>query len=280
LASLPAGCPEDLIEVTGDGIFNSLDITGIEILIEYGVFPPPAAPPYLVQSAQLDITYTLLSDKKTLVVSLNATGIDNLNIASFTLQFDKKALRLVDVTAGTLTSSGTPLVHTKNANVTTVLMNLPDDEDVSDNGSLMQMKFEMIDESQPSQQIKLSNLLLGDNFARPIPVNARNFEFNFPQVPHTSQLLPNYPNPFNPETWIPYKLADASDVVIKIYNVSGQTIRTLHLGHKDAGVYLSRERSAYWDGKNDADETIASGIYFYSIQAGKYTAVRRMVVVR
>jgi flagellar hook assembly protein FlgD len=92
--------------------------------------------------------------------------------------------------------------------------------------------------------------------------------------------LQNYPNPFNPETWIPYKLADASDVVIKIYNVSGQTIRTLHLGHKDAGVYLSRERSAYWDGKNDADETIASGIYFYSIQAGKYTAVRRMVVVR
>lgn len=280
-ASLPAGCSEDLIEVTCDGIFNSLDVTGIEILIVYGEFPcPTVAPPYPVQSAQLDIAYTLLSDKKTFVVTLNATGIDNLDIASFTLQFDKKALRLVDVTAGTLTASGTPLVHTNNAGVTNVLINLPGNADISGDGSLMQMKFEMIDEPEHSQQIKLSELLLGDSFARSIPVNAKDFQFNFPQIPRTSQLLQNYPNPFNPETWIPYKLANASDVVIKIYNVSGQTIRTLHLGHKDAGVYLTREQSAYWDGKNDAGETVASGIYFYSIQAGKFAAVKRMVVVR
>jgi hypothetical protein len=281
LASLPAGCPEALVEVTCDGIFNSLDITGIEHIIMYGHFPCPiAVPSYAIQSAQLDIAYTLLSDKKTLIVTLNASSIGNLDIASFTLQFDRKAIRLVDVMAGTLTASGTPLVHTNNIGVTNVLMNLPGDAEISGDGSLMQMKFEMINESEHPQQIKLSNLLLGDNFARPISVNAKDFDFNFPQVPHTSQLLQNYPNPFNPETWIPYKLSDASDVVIKIYNVSGQTIRTLHLGHKDAGVYLTRERSAYWDGKNDADETIASGIYFYSIQAGKFTAVRRMVVVR
>jgi len=97
-------------------------------------------------------------------------------------------------------------------------------------------------------------------------------------IPAKSLLLQNYPNPFNPETWIPYHLRDAAPVSIKIYNASGQLVRVLDMGHKDAGIYASRSRAAYWDGKNEAGEEVASGIYFYTITAGDFSATRKMIV--
>jgi hypothetical protein len=97
-------------------------------------------------------------------------------------------------------------------------------------------------------------------------------------IPAKSKLLQNYPNPFNPETWIPYHLKDAASVSIKIYNASGQLVRMLDMGHKDAGIYVSRSRAAYWDDKNETGEEVASGIYFYSITAGDFSATRKMIV--
>jgi len=98
-------------------------------------------------------------------------------------------------------------------------------------------------------------------------------------IPSHSSLLQNYPNPFNPVTWIPYSLKDSSDFVnIKIYNSSGQLIRTLDLGRRDAGVYASQSKAAYWDGKNEVGEEVASGTYFYSIKAGDFSAIRKMLV--
>ncbi|MFC1714280.1 ester cyclase [Candidatus Poribacteria bacterium] len=99
-------------------------------------------------------------------------------------------------------------------------------------------------------------------------------------IPAESVLLQNYPNPFNPETWIPYHLSDANPVVISIYNATGQLVRTLDLGHRDAGIYASRSKAAYWDGRNESGEAVASGIYFYSITAGDYTATRKMTVTK
>jgi hypothetical protein len=97
-------------------------------------------------------------------------------------------------------------------------------------------------------------------------------------IPARSVLLQNYPNPFNPETWIPYHLKNADSVSIRIYSSAGQLIRTLDIGYRDAGVYVSRSKAAYWDGKNEAGEEVASGIYFYSIKAGDFSATRKMVV--
>ena len=98
--------------------------------------------------------------------------------------------------------------------------------------------------------------------------------------PEVSMLRQNYPNPFNPDTWIPYQLSEDAEVVIKIYTSTGQLVRTLSLGHKPAGFYTGKEKAAYWDGCNEAGESIASGIYFYSIEAGGYNATRKMAVVR
>ena len=96
--------------------------------------------------------------------------------------------------------------------------------------------------------------------------------------PKETALLPNYPNPFNPETWVPYQLASAADVTLTIYAVDGTLVRTLALGHRPAGKYQSKSRAAYWDGRNALGEPVASGIYFYTFTAGDFSATGKMLV--
>ena len=98
--------------------------------------------------------------------------------------------------------------------------------------------------------------------------------------PETTALLPNYPNPFNPETWIPYQLAASSDVQITIYDTKGIVVRTLPLGYQGAGYYRNRSRAAYWDGRNNVGERVASGVYFYRLQADDISGVRKMVILK
>ena len=97
-------------------------------------------------------------------------------------------------------------------------------------------------------------------------------------TPKETALLPNYPNPFNPETWIPYQLAKPADVSISIYTASGKLVRKLELGHQAVGIYNSKNRAAYWDGKNALGETVASGVYFYTFTTGDFTATRKMLI--
>ena len=99
-------------------------------------------------------------------------------------------------------------------------------------------------------------------------------------TPETTALLPNYPNPFNPETWIPYHLATDAEVKMTIYNVRADVVRALILGHQAAGVYESRGRAAYWDGKNQLGEKVASGVYFYTLTAGDFTATRKLLIAK
>ena len=99
-------------------------------------------------------------------------------------------------------------------------------------------------------------------------------------TPETTALLANYPNPFNPETWIPYQLAKAADVAVTIYASDGNVVRTLALGHQAAGMYKNRTQAAYWDGKNELGESVASGLYFYTLTAGDFTATRRMLILK
>lgn len=97
-------------------------------------------------------------------------------------------------------------------------------------------------------------------------------------VPTETSLFANYPNPFNPETWIPYQLAEASPVTLLIYAANGSRVRTLELGHQAAGTYRDRSRAAYWDGKNETGEPVASGLYFYTLKAGDFTDTRKMLI--
>ena len=98
--------------------------------------------------------------------------------------------------------------------------------------------------------------------------------------PKAFRLLQNYPNPFNPETWIPYELKESSAVQIQIYAPSGRLVRALNLGYKEADFYTSRSEAAYWDGRNEAGERVSSGLYFYHLQAGSFSDMRKMLIIK
>ena len=98
--------------------------------------------------------------------------------------------------------------------------------------------------------------------------------------PQQDLLLQNYPNPFNPETWIPYQLSEDSSVSISIYDTTGKLVRTLSLGFQSAGFYNSRGQAAYWDGRNQLGERVASGIYFYQLTTPKFQQTRRLVILK
>ncbi len=112
-------------------------------------------------------------------------------------------------------------------------------------------------------------------------------------IPEKTALLANYPNPFNPETWIPYQLAEAAEVTLTIYDVNGEMVRRLAVGHQAAGIYKNRSRAVYWDGRNQLGESVTSGLYFYTLtvrsarpdsigetRAGEFTATRKMLILK
>ena len=99
-------------------------------------------------------------------------------------------------------------------------------------------------------------------------------------IPEETALLANYPNPFNPETWIPYQLAESAEVALTIYDMNGQLVRRLRVGHQAAGVYQNRSRAVYWDARNQVGESVASGLYFYTLTADNFTATRKMLILK
>ena len=98
--------------------------------------------------------------------------------------------------------------------------------------------------------------------------------------PASTILAQNFPNPFNPETWIPYQLEKSADVVLQIYDTSGGIVRTIDLGFKSQGFYMTRSTAAYWDGRNNMGEQVASGVYFYSLQTADFSATRKMLILK
>ncbi|MCG9132010.1 T9SS type A sorting domain-containing protein [Candidatus Poribacteria bacterium] len=117
----------------------------------------------------------------------------------------------------------------------------------------------------------LQNLIDQAGTAAPAPLHVS-------LLPEQTGLLPNYPNPFNPETWIPYQLATPADVSLTIYDIQGGVVRDLDLGHQRAGMYHSRARAAFWDGRNAVGEPVASGVYFYTLTTGDFNATRKMLI--
>lgn len=97
-------------------------------------------------------------------------------------------------------------------------------------------------------------------------------------VEYETALGNAYPSPSNPDVWIPFALSDTQHVFINIYNASGRLVRSLDLGEKPSGAYLNKDKAAYWDGKNEVGESVSSGVYFYTIQAGEYVATKKMII--
>ena len=100
------------------------------------------------------------------------------------------------------------------------------------------------------------------------------------RLPEQTRLLPNYPNPFNPETWIPFELNQDSDVSLTIYDTAGRLVQHLDLGFQEAGTYLQRDRAIYWDGRTQSGEQVASGTYFYKLKTADYMSTQKMIILK
>ena len=100
------------------------------------------------------------------------------------------------------------------------------------------------------------------------------------EIPAETELLRNFPNPFNPETWIPYHLSEDADVNLTIYDISGEVVRDIDVGHQTAAKYDTSAKAIYWDGRNRFGEQVASGIYFYHLDAGDFSGTRKMVILK
>jgi hypothetical protein len=147
---------------------------------------------------------------------------------------------------------------------------------VSGNGVVALLKFRVISENPGTILLTNINLFDHDLNTNLLP----DQQLTIQPVPKHTVFLQNYPNPFNPETWIPYRLAGDADVSIRIHNVSGQLIRSIELGNQPAGYHETRDRAAYWDGRNESGEFASSGVYFYTIQAGDFVATRKMILLK
>jgi outer membrane protein assembly factor BamB/subtilisin family serine protease len=142
------------------------------------------------------------------------------------------------------------------------------------NYPLLSVEFEARNISTRTIPLTLSEAYLNER------LNTRKVDGWVKFIPETNALLPNFPNPFNPDTWIPYQLTESATVVIRIYNVSGQLVRLLDIGYRQAGFYIDKMDAAYWDGRNESGERVASGVYFYQLEAGKFSSVRKMTIIK
>ena len=142
-------------------------------------------------------------------------------------------------------------------------------------GDLLMIDFEVLPNTTG-----LESPLTFDTVEFPESQSIRTINGSVTILPETSMLLQNYPNPFNPETWIPFQLAQDAVVILKIYNQKGQLVRTLHLGARSAGMYTSKDKAAYWDGRDTAGEKVASGMYFYTLSAGDFSATRKLILMK
>ena len=116
--------------------------------------------------------------------------------------------------------------------------------------------------------------------SQPVAIQARGKQHVIFEAVKQNQLLQNFPNPFNPETWIPFRLANESDVTIRIYSSTGQLVRRLSPGIMPAGDYASESKAIYWDGRNQMGESVSSGVYLYTINAGDFSATRKMLICK
>ena len=217
-----------------------------------------------------------------LTVQVNITGGEAVAGYQFTVAFDPSVLRYVAANnADYLPTDAFAVPLPEQKHITLVAAALKGTPLGSGDGTLATLTFEVL--TAKAYGIHLTDVMLSDVTATALAVTWEDTRIDgsmetFPA--DRTSLLRNYPNPFNPETWIPYQLAAPAEVTLAIFGANGQLVRTLALGHQAAGVYATKSRAAYWDGRNNIGERVASGLYFYTLQAGAFTATGKMLIMK
>ncbi len=264
-------------DMNGDGEIKSND--AIVILRKAAGLGAPGAD-YVANSAG-PVTISLAEAHGvaggSVIVPLKVDNFAGLAGGDIRIAYDPAVLRAVDVLPGSAKESEKLLVANL-AEPGMVHISFAGSDSLSSK-MLASIKFEVLADDVSPLVFK-SVGVYGFN-ALPLVSRGVDEVFRSWAIPaEYTSLLQNFPNPFNPETWVPFQLKQGSKVTIRIYNSAGNLVRELDLGYRSAGLYVSQDRAAYWDGMTDAGERVSSGVYFYNIQAGNYSATRKMIVAR
>ncbi|HID57292.1 TPA: hypothetical protein EYP37_12230, partial [Candidatus Poribacteria bacterium] len=218
-----------------------------------------------------------------LEISLRAIDAQSLYACAFQISYDPTKFQFLGAYEGEALRGTDPAVlHVKpeKPGLVTVLVSLiGENRGISGDCEIARLNFRLL---SASGQIRLNDpaliTVVGLNDGAMVRLPSHSVSLR--ATPERTILGQNYPNPFNPETWIPFALSSSSEVVIRIFDSAGRIIRTIDLGRREAGFYMDRGRAAYWDGRNDLGERVSSGVYFYQIRAGDFTATRRMLILK
>jgi hypothetical protein len=256
-------------DVNGDGHIRSNDAT--IVLRKAAGLEAPVKDFIADRHINISLSETHGLKGETISVPITVDNIDILSSGDMSINYDSKVLRAI----GILSNDG--LLMANNISQPGLIRISFAGVDRLNDSKLAEIRFEVLTDDVSPLTFKLAELYGTD--ALPLNSKFTNKQFrSWAVAPELSVLLQNYPNPFNPETWIPYQLHESGEVVIRIHNVTGELVRELRLGYKSAGQYMTQDRSAYWDGRNEAGERVSSGVYFYNIQAGNYNATMKMIV--
>lgn len=263
-------CAADIVE---DGVINSRDAAlilrksaglaapGIEILASLG--------------GQLNVSLAEVFGVagESLTVPIQIENNYNVGGGDISINYDPKILRAVEV------SPNTDTMMMSNVSEPGIIKIAFAGSEGLKSKTLANIKFDVLADEISSLTFSKVELFTPD--IQSLTHKAFDGKFHSWAIPpERSALLQNFPNPFNPETWMPYQLKSAGEVNIKIYSASGEVIRELDLGHKSAGLYISKDRAAYWNGKDKFGTSVSSGVYFYSIKSGDFAAVRKLIVLK
>jgi len=265
-------------DVSGDGTVSAYDAALILKFVvgTIDVFPVQSEASSSNESPQnysVGIPHLTINSGKRVQVPINIDDVSGITAGGFVLRYDANLLRAVKVLTSEILSGYYWQSNIKREGE--VRIAFAGTSNRSGHGTLFYVEFEALQNNTS----KTSPLVL--DFVQLSELsNITRANGSIAILPSSSILLQSYPNPFNPVTWIPYLLATPSDVTIRIYSKTGQLVHTLSLGYRSAGIYTTPNRAAYWNGKDEHGEAVASGVYFYSLQAGKFTATRKMVIVK
>ena len=241
--------------LNGSGITNVVDGLGSpgDIVLSNDIAAPMMTTPMTVSHAKYDVNGDGKVDNTDAGLVIDALGTSN---AAYDVNGDG-AVNFLDV----------------------VLVFDNRDDNVAGAPTIVGMKLSAVQIDIIQEQIEL---LIATNDRSPAAMRTLVYlqQLLVTARPEKTQLFANYPNPFNPETWIPYELATDTHVTITIYNTQGVVIRTLQFGHQSAGYYTGRDRAAYWDGRNALGEQVASGLYFYQLETDTMSSLRKMVILK
>jgi len=266
------------IEFFAADVTNNLRVTAYDasLVMKYIVgdissFPAPSVDTPSIESVIANLQNMNFVKPEIIQIPITISEMTDVLSAQIMLKYDTSRLEPVRVLKTDLTSDYQLAYEAQNGELRISLAN---SEATSGNGNIVIVEFRALQLPLQNRHnsVRLVNVMLNEG--------SNIFLQNNTPIPEETKLLANYPNPFNPETWIPYLLADGANVNIRIYNINGQLVRQLDLGKQRAGSYIARDKAVYWDGNNEFGEAVASGIYFYTLQAGSVSKTRQMVILK